>query len=125
MIRILKEDSNLKDFNEIMNRYGIENDIVSSDEIDHYYTVLQNSDEVARYNFQGDYWGSDEEYESDNMWLAEVIECYVDKEFLVKKEYDDTQYKGVLVGIAIDDQYNSLAHTDIVFDNLVPVDTAE
>lgn len=114
----LKEDNEeAEDITYILDEYNGEVDFVTKEELglDYTYRVLITSvSEAQNYNYHSDYWGSDSEYQEQNVDLMWQLEKYVGK--TVKIKYEDTTVYAKLIGILIDKQYNSIDHTKILIE---------
>lgn len=114
----LKEDNEeAEDITYILDEYNGEVDFVTKEELglDYSYRVLITSvSEAQEYNYHSDYWGSDSEYQEQNVDLMWRLEKYVGK--TVKIEFEDTTVYAKLIGILIDRQYNSIDHTKILIE---------
>ena len=114
----LKEDNEeAEDITYILDDYNGEVDFVTKEELglDYTYRVLITSvSEAQEYNYHSDYWGSDSEYQEQNVDLMWQLEKYVGK--TVKIKFEDTTVYAKLIGILIDKQYNSIDHTKILIE---------
>lgn len=114
----LKEDNEeAEDITYILDEYNGEVDFVTKEELglDYSYRVLITSvSEAQEYNYHSDYWGSDSEYQEQNVDLMWQLEKYVGK--TVKIKFEDTTVYAKLIGILIDKQYNSIDHTKILIE---------
>ena len=114
----LKEDNEeAEDITYILDDYNGEVDFVTKEELglDYSYRVLiTNVSEAQNYNYHSDYWGSDSEYQEQNVDLMWQLEKYVGK--TVKIKFEDTTVYAKLLGILIDKQYNSIDHTKILIE---------
>lgn len=79
-----------------------------------YHTLITNVHDAERFNYQSDYWGSADEYQEDNVNLMLELEPYVGMRCKVDCGGGDC-VEGTLDGILIDNKYNSIAHTCVLF----------
>lgn len=113
----LKENDQPHDLTWVTQNYeGV--DWVDDDDRDFSYTTLVKSiSDAERFNYHSDYWGDADTYQQENVDLMTELEEFVGK--TVKFDSEDEGYiTGVLKGIAIDKQYNSLSHTAIVLEEI-------
>ena len=89
-------------------------DIIEKRDLDGYHRLVTSVSAAERFNYRGDYWGSADEYQEANVELMEAIEPLLGE----KVSFDGGDYVGVVVGIAIDKQYNSIEHTVVVLDGV-------
>ena len=90
---------------------------------DYYYrTLVKSVNEAERFNYHSDYWGDADEYQEDNIVLMEGLEPYIGERCYVEEGED--YIEGTLEGILIDNQYNSISHTCILFSDVTEEKTA-
>jgi hypothetical protein len=94
-------------------------DIATKDEIGsdiHYRTLLKTVRSAERYNYHSDYWGDADSYQDATVELMEEVEPYINKKVMVS--YDEGPVTFKLLGVLIDDQYNSISHTRLLVEEI-------
>lgn len=81
-----------------------------------YFTVVKNEREAEKFNYHSDYWGSEDEYQEENVELVSSLEYYIESGDPLYFEDEETGEKHffTVTGVAIDRQYNSISHTKIL-----------
>lgn len=79
-----------------------------------YYTLIKSREDALKYNYQPDFWGTADEYQKDNVKFVSELEPYIGKHVLAFD--DDTVF--ILLGVLIDNQYNSLDHTKVLVEKV-------
>lgn len=122
-MKFLKENNDLnteevEDISDIIfhnyTRHVDELKVAGPRDIDSYYKILKNVRDVEKFNYHDDYWGTAEDYQEDNLQVMELLEPYIGKK--VSISYDDGEAQGILLGLAVDKQYNSLSHSRVILD---------
>ena len=93
--------------------------VVARDDIDLYHTLIKDVDGAEKFNYHSDYWGSDEDYQRQNVDLMDDLSPYIGKK--VQIDYDSGSLTGKLLGIAVDRGYNDIHHTQVVLDSIEEV----
>lgn len=89
-----------------------------------YFTVVKNEQEAERFNYHSDYWGSESEYQEQNVELVSSLEDYIESGDPMYFEDDDgSKHYFTVTGVAIDRQYNSISHTKILIKEIEPEET--
>lgn len=112
-LKINEDMSNVVDIRGILSQYP-DVRIYTEDELgnDYYYhTLVKSREDALKYNYHSDYWGDADIYQEENVDFVSDIESYVGKQVLALED-DDTVF--TLLGVLIDDQYNSLSHTKLL-----------
>lgn len=101
-------------------RYGSkrveELDVSPLSDIDHYFKLVKTVAEAEKFNYHSDYWGTEDNYQEENIDLIKALTPYINK--TVSVDYDDNTIQGKLIGIAIDREYNSISHTKVILDEI-------
>lgn len=79
-----------------------------------YHTLIKSREDALRYNYQPDFWGTADEYQKDNVKFVSELAPYIGKHVLA---FDDDKVF-VLLGVLIDNQYNSLSHTKVLVEEV-------
>lgn len=79
-----------------------------------YHTLIKSREDALKYNYQPDFWGTADEYQKDNVKFVSKLEPYIGKHVLAFD--DDTVF--ILLGVLIDNQYNSLDHTKVLVEKV-------
>lgn len=115
----IDEDSdlnNVSDIRGILSQYP-DISIYTKDELGgdyKYHTLIKSRNEALKYNYKPDFWGTADEYQKDNVKFVSELEPYIGKPVLAFD--DDTVF--ILLGVLIDNQYNSLDHTKVLVKEL-------
>lgn len=124
MIRRINENENYYpklDFMRISKRiYGYDDNIevyTQSEFYGSYHSkLLKSVDDVERFNFHSDHWGSEEDYEEQAIEVMSRIENYIGEKVRIYFD-EDEQPIATLLGMRIDKQYNS--HIAIIVDDFI------
>ena len=107
--------------NTYISHYEYQPEIESEDEFrssgdSSYFTVVKNERDAEKFNYHSDYWGSEDEYQEDNVELVSSLESYIESGDPLYFNDEETGEKHffTVTGIAIDKQYNSISHTKIL-----------
>lgn len=121
IFNLLKEFDSATDIYMYIDRYKYQPDIIPEDVFKKgsdwsYFTIVKTEQEAKEFNYHSDYWGTDIQYQRDNVELLADLEDYIasgDKMYFTD---DDTgeKYYFTVTGVAIDRQYNSISHTKIL-----------
>lgn len=79
-----------------------------------YHTLIKSREDALKYNYQPDFWGTADEYQKDNVKFVSELEPYIGKHVLA---FDDNTVF-ILLGVLIDNQYNSLDHTKVLVEEV-------
>ena len=120
IFNLLKEFDSASDIYMYIDHYEYQPDIIPEDVFKKdsdwtYFTIVKTEQEAKEFNYHSDYWGTDIQYQRDNVELLADLEDYIasgDKMYFT----DDTgeKYYFTVTGVAIDRQYNSISHTKIL-----------
>lgn len=120
IFNLLKEFDSASDIYMYIDHYEYKPDIIPEDVFKKdsdwtYFTIVKTEQEAKEFNYHSDYWGTDIQYQRDNVELLADLEDYIasgDKMYFT----DDTgeKYYFTVTGVAIDRQYNSISHTKIL-----------
>lgn len=111
----IMEDDNIEDITWIFDRWDWEFDITTKEELgsDYFYhTLVKNYSEAERFNYHSDYWGSAEDYQADVCDVVADFEPYVGEVVSINSEGGPQNYN--LLGVLIDNQYNSVSHLAVL-----------
>ena len=121
IFNLLKEFDSASDIYMYIDHYEYKPDIIPEDVFKKdsdwtYFTIVKTEQEAKEFNYHSDYWGTDIQYQRDNVELLADLEDYIasgDKMYFTD---DDTgeKYYFTVTGVAIDRQYNSISHTKIL-----------
>lgn len=79
-----------------------------------YHTLIKSREDALKYNYRPDFWGTADEYQKDNVKFVSELAPYIGKQVLAFD--DDTVF--TLLGVLIDNQYNSLDHTKVLVEEV-------
>lgn len=121
IFNLLKEFDSALDIYMYIDHYEYQPDIIPEDVFKKssdwtYFTIVKTEQEAKEFNYHSDYWGTDIQYQRDNVELLADLEDFIasgDKMYFTD---DDTgeKYYFTVTGVAIDRQYNSISHTKIL-----------
>lgn len=121
IFNLLKEFDSALDIYMYIDHYEYQPDIIPEDVFKKssdwaYFTIVKTEQEAKEFNYHSDYWGTDTQYQRDNVELLADLEDFIasgDKMYFTD---DDTgeKYYFTVTGVAIDRQYNSISHTKIL-----------
>lgn len=100
--------ANVYDINYVLDWYEYPPNVSDIKNRDYYKTIVNDVHGAEKFNYHSDYWGCADYYQEQNIELIQEIERFVGSVVSVNGVV------GELVGIAIDRDYNSISHTDIV-----------
>ena len=86
-----------------------------------YFTVVKNEREAEKFNYHSDYWGSEDEYQQQNVELVSSLESDIENGTKFCMYDGDNKFVFTITGIAIDRQYNSISHTKILINPETPM----
>lgn len=81
-----------------------------------YRTLIKSVKEAEKFNYHDDYWGDALTYQDDNIELTKEIEDYIGLTVTYESENEIKNFR--LLGVLIDNKYNSISHTQLLIEEI-------